>query len=316
MLLQRRRIMKELTTYFKKNIRVYDELHIGQYQNDNFVESVIFVGNNINITNRSFFNCSKIINIDLRGVNIIGDFAFGICLELSFLHIPNSVTSIGQHAFTFCRNLREVTIPKNVNKIGTSAFLNCSGLKTVIIENGCKIIGDNAFKNCYALESIIIPQSVEKIGDSAFQMCQSLKTLTILSDNLDLGANAFSYCSKLISVHLQGIRILKTGVFSQCNKLTSLVIPTDVIRIEANAFYNCTQLIFLEFEIYSLKNSFTNDSNLREIINVLGTRLNIDNLSVNYMFTEFMKPEPIYVSNYCNSIELFYDTTREIVCID
>jgi hypothetical protein len=308
--------MKELAVYLKKNIRVYDELHIGQYQNDNFVESVTFFGNVINIPNKSFFNCSKIIRIDLKGVNIIGDFAFGVCRELSFLHIPNTVTSIGQHAFTFCCNLREVTIPKNVNKIDTSAFLNCSGLKNVTIENGCKIIGDNAFKNCTSLESITIPPSVEKIGDSAFQMCCSLQTLTILSDNLDLGANAFSYCSKLEFVHLQGVRILKTGVFSQCNKLTSLIIPTDVIRIESSAFYNCSKLVYLDFEMYSLKKSFINDSNLREIINILGTRLNIDNLSTNYMFTEFLKPEPIHVSNYCSTIEVFYDTEREILCMD
>ena len=65
-----------------------------------------------------------------------------------------------------------------------------------------------------------------------------------------------------------------------------------------------------------VKKSFMVDSNLREIINVLGTRLNIDNMSVNYMITDFLKPEPIKVSNFCSTIEVFYDTEREIIFVD
>ena len=309
-----KRIINDLNKRFKTHKQIYHILDIDEYQFNIDTETVTFYITHI--PNKAFFNCSKLKQINFNNVEQIGNFAFGICLGLTELTIPPSVSVIGSHAFTFCSGLREVVIPGTVNKIDTCAFHYCSNLKNVTIENGCKVIGENAFKNCTSLESITIPPSVEKIGDSAFQMCCSLKTLTILSDNLDLGANAFSYCSKLEFVHLQGVRILKTGVFAQCNKLTSLIIPTDVIRIESNAFYNCTQLVYLDFEMYSIKKSFVNDSNLREIINILGTRLNIDNMSTNYMFTEFLKPEPIHVSNYCSTIEVFYDTEREIVCMD
>jgi len=309
-----KRIVRELNKRFKTHKQLYHILDIDSDKCRNDIESVTF--HITYVPNKSFFNCSKLNRVILNNVIHIGDFSFGICLELKEINIPPSVSVIGSHAFTFCSGLREVVIPGTVCKIGPSAFQNCSNLTTVTIENGCKIIGENAFKNCYALESITIPQSVEKIGDSAFQMCCALQTLTILSDNLDLGANAFSYCSKLEFVHLQGVRILKTGVFSQCNKLTSLVIPTDVICIESSAFYNCTQLVYLDFEVYSLKKSFTNDSNLREIINIIGARLNIDNMSVNYMLTDFLTPEPIKVSSFCSTIEVFYDTEREIVFFD
>jgi hypothetical protein len=308
----RKRIVREMNERFKKHKQIYHILDIDKCMND--IESVTF--HITYVPNKSFFNCSKLNRVILNNVNHIGDFAFGICLELKEINIPPSVSVIGPHAFTFCGGLTQLTIPSTVYKIGPSAFQNCSNLKNLTIENGCKIIGNSAFKNCYALKSITIPKSVIKIGDSAFQMCQSMETLTILSDNLDLGANAFSYCSNLESVHLQGIRILKTGVFSQCKKLTSIVIPTDVIHIESSAFYNSLNLVYLDFEMYSLKKSFTVDSNLREIINVIGSRLNIDNMSVNYMITDFLTPEPIKVSNFCSTNEVFYNTEREIIFVD
>ena len=48
--------------------------------------------------------------------------AFCECTSLTYVTIPNSVTSIGDYAFCECTSLTSVTIPNSVTSIGDYAF--------------------------------------------------------------------------------------------------------------------------------------------------------------------------------------------------
>lgn len=74
----------------------------------------------------SFMYCqAKRIDI-FEGVEVIPNSmsggAFGACLFLEQLSLPNSLKSIGNNAFIACGNLKDVTIGTNIEYIGRNAF--------------------------------------------------------------------------------------------------------------------------------------------------------------------------------------------------
>jgi len=74
--------------------------------------------------------------------------AFSFCYGLTFIEIPNSVTSIGDHAFSGCSRLTSVTIPNSVTSIGNQAF-DCSSLTSVTVELETPLtINYTIFSNC------------------------------------------------------------------------------------------------------------------------------------------------------------------------
>ena len=148
--------------------------------------------------------------------------------NITYVDIPESITSIRYFAFSHCYYLEEihynatyadgnsdtfgasgintngitVYIGANVEYIPDYLFSAGSGMgltypkvKTVIFEEGsvCKEIGDNAFSNLYLLTEITIPDSVTSIGDGAFRDCVSLQSINFGENSKleSIGSHAF-----------------------------------------------------------------------------------------------------------------------------
>ena len=60
-----------------------------------------------------------------KGVKVIGNKAFRLCISLTNIEIPDSVINIGSWAFENCSSLRNINIPNSVTTIGGNAFFNC-----------------------------------------------------------------------------------------------------------------------------------------------------------------------------------------------
>lgn len=88
------------------------------------------------------------------------------------------VTCIGKDAFGFCLNVTSVEIPDGVTTIDKLAFQKCSAAKINIPSSVTKI-GNYAFSDCVQLGVIDIPSSVTSIGDGVFYECGNLIRITV-----------------------------------------------------------------------------------------------------------------------------------------
>jgi hypothetical protein len=82
------------------------------------------------------------------GLYEISNRMFERCSNLTYIAIPDSISSIGDHAFENCTSLMSIS-GANVSKIGVSAFGWCSSLQTATFSNSSGIsFGATSFIAC------------------------------------------------------------------------------------------------------------------------------------------------------------------------
>ena len=124
--------------------------------------------------------------------------------ELTYLQIPNTVTSINDNAFGDCVALTSVTLPDSLTSIGVGAFQCCIGLTSINIPSGVTSISMETFNGCSALASVILPEGLTNIGSSTFMDCTSLASITIPSTVTMIDFEAFNYCEALTDFNFNG----------------------------------------------------------------------------------------------------------------
>ena len=178
------------------------------------------------IGNWAFGDCLSLTNVTIpNSITAIEDYAFFACTSLTSVTIPNSVTSIGNYTFWECYALTSVTIPNSVTNIGNWAFDDCVGLTCVTIPNSVTSIGDRVFCACDGLTNVTIPNSVTSLGDWAFLGCTSLASVTIPSSVTSIGDKAFDDCTSLVSLYFQGNAPSVGGASSENVSATVYYLP-------------------------------------------------------------------------------------------
>lgn len=166
-------------------------------------------------------NCKKKIALDLSsctGLTEIPDDAFYEKKNLLGIVMPDTVEVIGEYAFGVCENMLYANMPKNLKTIKDCAFLGCESLglgndTELIIPDGCESIGDFAFGGNISnggissvgtsFTSVTIPASVISVGYSAFADCPYLKNIYSDAEFFgNPGAPIWGYLHSLETVHL------------------------------------------------------------------------------------------------------------------
>lgn len=179
-----------------------------------------------------------------NGTEMISNYVFGGCENLTAVTIPDSVKVIGTGAFQSCNNLKKVYVSsieswlkikfrgKHSNPLNNGALLIVNGLieNNIIILDGIKSIGNYAFNGYRNLTSVTIPSSVKSIGTSAFNGCENLTSITIPNSVTSIGKTAFAYCKPFASITIpDSVTRIGEDVFYYCFNLRYIVAPSICI---------------------------------------------------------------------------------------
>lgn len=172
--------LKKIRLSFAKEV----EIGAWLFRNCNNVEEIVVDGNvpanisfnGINTTNEGFevvvngdwleilqgcFMGGSIKKITINGkCDVIGDWCFANCSNLTEMNIPETVVEIGASVFAGCSNLTKINIPETVTKIGKAAFDCCTSLTEIYIPETVTEMGNGVFSGC-GNATVYIPKKYE-----------------------------------------------------------------------------------------------------------------------------------------------------------
>ena len=182
---------------------------------DNSAFTYVNHGDSIEITGFDNSVSDVVIPSEIEGLPVTAISVGAFYLStITFIEVPDSVTSIGEMAFLGCTSLKSVKLSTGVAKIDKNAFGSCSALQEIqvakdnpnfsslngvlyskkqdtlviypaaktdaayIIPSGVTSVAMYAFSENPYLETLTIPNSLIKVGDSAFYNCKNLRAVS------------------------------------------------------------------------------------------------------------------------------------------
>ena len=220
----------------------------------------------------------------------IGDQAFGSCVALAKISLPEGLKKITASMFYVCKTLEEIVIPSTVASIENQAFYGCSNLKTltfaptpegqepvelVIVDAKKSSSGssDNTHTNspfygCTNLKNIVLPERLTVIGRRVFggklndqygEYVTQFESISLPSTLKEIHEGAF-----LNAKHLKSVTFAPGTILSDA-------CDGKAFSIASQAFYHCDSLTEIVLPnsskaSYSIGNSAFSYTGLKEIV--------------------------------------------------
>ncbi len=201
-------------------------------------------------------NIVKVVFEENSVCESIGSGAFGDCVNLVSINLPESLTSIGASAFYDCSSLTTIVIPKNVTSIGSGALAGCSSLTSVtlpFIGASIKtstdtyqyplgyIFGTSSYDGATATQQYFYGSSTSSTTYSTYYIPTTLTSVTINGGNVLYGA--FYNCSNITTIALgDSVTSIATSAFKNCTNISSITIGKNIASIGSSAFAECSSL--------------------------------------------------------------------------
>ncbi|MBQ4270015.1 MAG: leucine-rich repeat domain-containing protein, partial [Clostridia bacterium] len=239
----------------------------------------VLIGENVrSIGMEAFRDCVSLAMLNFAEHSVlhtIGQAAFGGCVSLKTVEMPDTVTVLKNSAFVGCATLTTVYVSAGLEVMEGYVFSACPLMSTFTMGDGAKMLGDYAFYTPYGnngfyyqpnLKNVTSPDSVESIGQFAFAGNTAMDMIT-LNGVRTIGDYAFHYATALEEVvttdvleriglnafvgsGIQYIDLFNVEYFGdQCFLGTDIYVPnsgnlrlTNAIEIGKGAFYNCKNI--------------------------------------------------------------------------
>lgn len=211
-------------------------------------------GRNVRYLGDSSFADSYLKEINLDGVEYIGNSVFNKCAYITKIEIPQSVKYIGKNVFSasglktlvvhndmpvipegLCMGTKLTKIefdhPEFIRYIGASAFANSSVPAPLFMTSyGDDVsgyekltVGEKAYTGCTSIKSIVATDNVVAFGESSFSGCTSLTELKCGNNLTDIYGSAFFKCTALKDITFNGVlRTLGNSCFSGCTSIKEI----------------------------------------------------------------------------------------------
>lgn len=221
------------------------------------------------IDNYAFENNTKLTDINLKNVGIIGDYAFQQCTGLTSV-VLESANTIGKWAFWKCSGVKSVSLGSEnakVTSVGLRAFQDCEALETVAFNNVGQIgtyafsgtalktadlrtvsqIDDTAFAGVKTLQTVMLGSGLTTVGGSVFEST-GIKEITLPGSITEMGNGVFFKCLNLEKVIVEeGITTIPKVTFSDASALKEISLPSSLTSIGDSAFFNCNILATVNY---------------------------------------------------------------------
>ena len=210
-------------------VETYNQEAITLYQKMGFVD--MYNITTLGLTCRKMgigkrFDSYKIENgvcmID-NGVQLVDDFAFQGCTDITKLVLPGTVIGIGTCSFGGCPNLQEIIFEgEGLDYTEAESFGGCTSLEYVKLPESTTYVGVSAFKDCTSLREIHLPHSLKTLYLSSLVGCTELHNIYSLIDisnnNCDIDINE-PLCLNNCNLHVPKgrLRDYQQSHFRLCN---------------------------------------------------------------------------------------------------
>ena len=249
--------------------------YIGSYSfRGTDIRSLTISENVVEIGTEAFRDCDALVELNFAKQSVlhtIGQAAFGGCLSLKSVEMPDTVKVLKNSAFVGCSALESVYVSAGLEIMEGYVFSACPMMTTFEMGEGAKMLGDHAFytptadqKGFYYqpnLSNVTLPDSVESIGAYAFAGNTALDYLEI-NGVRTIGDYAFHYATAIEEIEAENLQSIGANAFigsgiryielenvkyfgDQCFLGTNLYLSSGSLKLNAavtigmGAFYNC-----------------------------------------------------------------------------